>query len=410
MMDGRALTAAAPVASKPSPVAKHVSSHVQDPMGATKEGFEDMQTKKLQYDQSREKMQRSLTPVQSVIDMASQLHGLTVGNNQTPMPGSPAMGQGMPGAQDNPEVDENGNPLPPNQTGQPGSMSGQPTGQPNGMQGKPAPGNGQNPQNMSQTVGKMNSNRPSLAGFQPGVSPGPQESVRPQKLGQAQPGKPIAQNSPQPKGSGNAQGNMYNKEAAPPKGNRTLPGAKGPGDAKVENRTKKAQSKSSREIKVHVTASAIPYDISAGASNKLDTTFGVASLSAQGTHGTVARPASGNTRQATPGTRPMGSPGQSTGNTMGRPNIQGGPASLSDKVSDPQHDVAYNPVNGMRSKGKKVVKIRTCGSCGKAHSSDMDCNGLMKARGHSLGAKKGWSVRGKHVSKAEKQAHYSTMN
>ena len=45
-----------------------------------------------------------------------------------------------------------------------------------------------NPQNMSQTVGQMNQNRPSLAGFQPGVSPRPAESVRPQKMGVPTPG------------------------------------------------------------------------------------------------------------------------------------------------------------------------------------------------------------------------------
>ena len=47
MIDGRVLTAAAPVASKPSPVAKHVAGHIQDPLGATKEGFGKLQEAKL---------------------------------------------------------------------------------------------------------------------------------------------------------------------------------------------------------------------------------------------------------------------------------------------------------------------------------------------------------------------------
>src|ERR1039458_6981246 len=232
MIDGTTICAGAPKASKPSPVAQHVSQQIQDPLGATKQDFETLQQKKLEYDQAREKTQRNLAPVQSVLDQAAQLHGLTVGNNQQNMPGTPSLGQGMPGqpnAQDNPEVDEDGNPIPPDQSGLP-SGQGQPGAQAGLPTGKPQPGNGAMPQNMSQTVGKMNSNRPSQAGFQPGVAPGPAESVRPPKLGQAQPGKPQAQNAPNP------QGNQYNKQAAPPKGNKKLPGAKGPGDPKVGDR------------------------------------------------------------------------------------------------------------------------------------------------------------------------------
>jgi len=224
------------------------------------------------------------------------------------------------------------------------------------------PGNGKNPANMSQTVGKMNSNRPSQAGFSPGVSPMDQQQVRPPKLGQAQPGKPIARNSPQPKGSGN--GDMFNKQAASPKGNRTLPGAKGPGDAKVANKTKQAQTKSAREIKVHVTASS-KNGVLAGSVNRLESQLGLGALKC-------------------------------------------GPSSLSDKATgDTSNESAYNPV--VRGKGKKIGKIGTCGTCGKKMNA-CTCKS-MQSTGHSLGAKKGWSVRNKgHLSKIEKLSHYKTMD
>ena len=185
---------------------------------------------------------------------------------------------------------------------------------------------------------------------------------------------------------------MYNKQASPPKGNKKLPGAKGPGDPKVENRTKKAQQKSAREIKVHVSASAISHDIQAGATNRIETQFGLASLSCMG-----MGPKAGTMTPTMPHKAP------STGNN--RMNIQSkhvkaGPSSLSDKVGvneDPQNEVAYNP--GMKAQGK-------CKTCGKKMSA---CT-CMKARGHSLGAKKGWCTRNKgHLSKVEKTAHYSTM-
>jgi hypothetical protein len=371
MIDNKTIYATAPKAKKPSPVAQHVADHMQDPLGATKDGFQDMQQKKLEYDMSREKMQRNLAPVQSVIDMASQLHGLTIPPGGM-MPGTPAMGQGQPGAQDNPEMDEDGNPLPPGQSGQ-----GQPSG-PGALIGKPMPGQGI-PGNMSQTVGNMNSNRPSLAGFQPGVSPMDQQQVRPPKLGQAQPGNPIARNSPSP------QGNMYNKQAASPKGSKKLPGAKGPGDPKVANRSKQAQSKSAREIKVHVSASAsaIPYDTKYGSKNRLETQMGYGTLKCMSMmpHSSVT-------------------PGSSKSFAKnGAMSMLSGPASLSDKdTTDTQHDVAYNP---------KLSAGGKCKKCGKKMSA---CSCKIKSSGHSLGAKKGWSIRNKgHVSKSEKQGHYSTM-
>ena len=482
IIDDKVICAAAPRASKPSSVAQHVASHIQDPLGSTKQDFQDLSEKKLAYDQSRAQAQMNLAPVQSVLDHASQLHGLTIPRSAGMMPGTPGMDLGQPGQgpqnnDSNNPVDEQGNPTP---------------GAPGAIIGKPMPGNGKNPGNMSQTTGKMNSNRPSLAGFQPGVSPGPAESVRPTKLGQAQPGKQSARNSPQP----NNSGNMYNKQAAPPKGNRTLPGAKGPGDSKVENQTKKANAKSAREIKVHVSASAIPYDINRGGSKRLETQLGMASLcgtsvrhtsrsmvaaadmgsnalrdllqeslkdkfggngnvgcSPVGSYAWIAEvypmdnyfvynsdgknykqsytivdgdvvlkgdpvkvkqayvkamsmPGSG-AMPKTSGFNPTGSRGMvgtPVRNKILSRKVKAGPSSLSDKVADPQHDVAYNPV--MRG-GKRVGKMRTCGTCGMK-ASKCTC---MKATGHSLGAKKGWSTRNKgHLSKVEKAAHYNTMD
>ena len=184
MMDGTTICAGAPVASKPSPVAQQVAGTIKDPVGATKQDFQDLSEKRLEYDKARSQAQMNLAPVQSVIDHASMLHGLTIPHGTSPMPGTPSMDTAQPGAQDNPELDEQGNPIPPNQNGMPSG--------PGAIIGKPMPGSGKNPQNMSQTVGKMNSNRPSQAGFSPGVSPMDGQQVRPPKLGMAQPGKPIS--------------------------------------------------------------------------------------------------------------------------------------------------------------------------------------------------------------------------
>src|ERR1700756_2457115 len=200
---------------KASPMAQHISQHMQDPVGATKDQFNKLQQTKLQYDQAREETQRNLAPVQSVIDHLSQMHGIQPG-----MP-TPGMQPGSSGMQDNPdanqEYDEFGNPI-----------------------------------NTQQTVGNMNQNRPSMVGHQPGVAPGDQQTVRPPKMGVPKPGQgnPTAGSGPQP-------GGQANKNAAPPKGSGKMPGAKGPGDPKVANRTKKAQTNSSRQIKVHIAAAAV---------------------------------------------------------------------------------------------------------------------------------------------------------
>lgn len=232
IIDNRTIIAAAPKASKPSPVAQHIADHVQDPFSATKDGFSDLQQKRNEYDMSREKMQRNLAPVQSVIDHAALMHGLTVGSGMSnPMPGTPPMGTAG--------VDPN-----------------DPNADPNAMQDDPDMGGQGVPQNMGQQPGnKMNQARPSVVGNQPGVAPGPQQSVRPPKLGMAQPGKPKA-GIPQPGvNKSNPQNMQYNKQAAPPKGNKSLPGAKGPGDPKNAAKNKKAQDGTTgRQIKVNVSA------------------------------------------------------------------------------------------------------------------------------------------------------------
>jgi hypothetical protein len=331
-----------------SPAAAHITSHLSDPLGATKKGFQQLTQAKLEYDQQRENMQRELAMPQAVINHLSQIHGIMPGQpaGQTPTPG---MTQNQPPGQ----IDPN--------TGQP--MQAQPGQDPNnpGMNDDPdMDPQSNNPANMSQTVGKMNQSRPSKAGFQPGVSPGPQESVRPGKMGMPQPG--------------GAQNMQYNKTAAPPKGNRSLPGAKGPGDPKVGNRTKKAQDNSSRQIKVHVSASTSSMPV-IRASRTLETQFGLAMLRAAGTPqgakkrlstrgrghlSKTEKAAHYKTMDSESMTLPMGSsPSMHVGNRSGfnRPSGAGrleahkkkmktGAAQLSDKVSDsPDTELSYNPVH-----------------------------------------------------------------
>ena len=78
------------------------------------------------------------------------------------MPGTPAMGQGDPGAGaggDNPEVDEQGNPIPAPQNGMP-QGAGQPGQTLQSPPGQPAPGVGKgNPAAISRIPGKRNTTR-----------------------------------------------------------------------------------------------------------------------------------------------------------------------------------------------------------------------------------------------------------
>jgi hypothetical protein len=265
MVDGKTLDFAA------SPAAQHVAKHITDPFGAVKPQVDKLNKARMNYEMEKQNMRMQLAPVQKVTQGISNMHQLDGPGDGSPLDMSPNNPQNVMENQppQPPMVDENGMVM-----GQPnlGSMTA-----PQGAVNTPnAPGAQIDedgvPNNMGQTPGaKMNSNRPSLAGFQPGVSPGPAQSVVPGKMGtpQAGQGKPATvAGNPNPKNMpagwtkpGQGPTNdpaTYNKGAAPPKGNRALPGAKGPGDPKVANRTKKAQANSSggsgRPIHVEVRA------------------------------------------------------------------------------------------------------------------------------------------------------------
>jgi len=358
---------------KLSPGAQHVQDHIADPLGATKEGFTDLTNKKLQYDQARENMQRELSMPQAVINHVSQIHGI--------IPGQPAGQQPTPGMTGNqPQIDP--------ATGLP--MQGQPGQDPNdpGMNDNPDmdPMSG-NPANMNQTPGQMNQNRPSMAGHQPGVSPGPSENVRPGKMGIPQPGG-LPQN---------------NKQAAPPKGSKSLPGAKGPGDPKVGNKTKKAQGQSSRAIKINVAAST---SCSVGvpvihASRTIGKTFGIASLMAGGPgsgrhpgYGQFKRVGYNRVDEKKFGTDQFDKwQHKATGTTV--------------------HIIDKYPGNGatVKENGRTRFKGGDSGADKFLKSRYGIDQSSWEAAGTSSGAKKHWSVRNKGpLSKKEKDAHFKTMD
>ena len=172
--DGKPLvTGKVPPPENPTPQAKnmadHVANHVQDPLGSTKEMFDNLQDKNLQYETAKEEAKRQLLPVKQVIQHVEQTHNLNPDEQMgwtDPNTGMPMNGM-MPGATP-------GAPM--------GPMAKQPGMQPPGM----GPGI---PPNMAQTPGQMNMNRPSQAGFAPGTAPGQQTQVRPGKMGQPQPGQ-----------------------------------------------------------------------------------------------------------------------------------------------------------------------------------------------------------------------------
>lgn len=330
-----------------SPLAKHISERMQDPVGATKDDFGALSEAKLNYDMAREKTQRNLAPVQAVITHLSQMHNLDP--NQMPMPG------GMD--PNDPMADQNG-------------------GQ-NMFQDEQG-----NPVNMGNTAGKMNSTRPSLVGNQPGVAPGDGQTVRPPKLGQAKPGGPGARNSPAP---GNAQGNTYNKTAAKPAGNRSIPGAKGPGDSKNVSKNRKAQSGTTgRQIKVNVSAQALDIMASASYANQESSlSLGVLKTGSPaipvGTVQAMMMPSRGAGGGG--GMMPRGGVSVNRGGPV-RPvgggirlnakkkKMEAGPAALADKVTDNSGDnVAYNPVIRSKSVGRPgFSKPRPKGSGAKPHN------------------------------------------
>lgn len=179
-----------------SPAAKNVAETIQDPVGTTKEGFEDLQQKQLEYELAKQNMKRQLAGPQAVIDHVKQTHGL----------------------------DENQNGIPDDQE--------------MGYQDPNMPGN------MQQMPGKMQQNFPAANKNVPGAGPG---LAQPSKPMVGKPGMPMM-NQPgmPPRGpSPIAQPGMQNP-AAKPTGQTNPPAKGGKPPAKKED--------SGRGIKVHVSA------------------------------------------------------------------------------------------------------------------------------------------------------------
>ena len=338
MVDGQTLETmkAATPSAKPSPAAKHVAEHVQDPFGQTKDDFDDLNQSRMDYETKKQNMRMKLAPVQSVLTGIKNMHQLDGPGDGSPLDMSPNNPMNT-----QPQIDPNtGLPIPqtPND---PGAQIDDGTGV---------------PQNMMQGPGQqMNMNRPSQAGFQPGVSPGPAESVRPGKMGTPQAGQggtnvagnpnpknmPAGWTKPGSGGTGNQPG-QYNPGAPPPKGAGSLPGAKGPGDPKVANRTKKAQANSGggsgRSVHVEVRA---------------DSNMTRPAVS------TVARAAA---------TDALRMPMRGYGKTP-------------KGINKDMRDVA-------------IAGAGPCPKCGKVHAGGVKACNYMKAVGTSEGATKGWEERG----------------
>ena len=403
MVDGRTLEFAA------SPAAKHVAEHIQDPFGKTKDGMDDLNEARMNYEVQKQKMRMNLAPVEHVVQGIKNMHQLDGPGDGSPLDMSPNSPQNIAGNQPpQPMLDENGMVM-----GQPNL--GQMTAPQGSMNTPNAPGAQIDestgvPNNMDQTTGKMNSNRPSMAGFQPGVSPGPAQSVRPGKMGTPQPGQAkqstIAGN-PSPKNMpagwtkpGQGPTNdpaTYNKAAAPPKGNRSLPGAKGPGDPKVANRTKKAQANSNggsgRPIHVEVRADsmmakpAVSTVARAAASDALR-------LKSYGTSEGVQKEwdTRGRGRTFVPG---------STVRHLGvvktvQDNDAGGYLNLR-TGNDPKTDEWVHSNQVVRAASMKASKV--CPKCGHVHAKGMKACNYMKASGTSEGVQKEWEIRKRgHIS------------
>jgi hypothetical protein len=349
MIDNRTICAGAPKVSKPSPVAQHVASHVQDPVGATKDTFSKLTQKKMEYDMAREEAQRNLAPVQSTLTHISQMHGIQPGM------GTPGM---MPAQQpvnpDDPEqYDENGNPI-----------------------------------NMQQTTGQMNMNRPSQVGSQPGVAPGPAQSVVPPKMGMPKPGQP----------------GMQNPMAKKPAGNKSLPGAKGPGDPKVANKTKKAQNSSpGKEVELHIKGSGDTGSrILAGASNRLETQLGLGMLKF------------GGVKSSANSIIPKGGDLDLTGKT-----VRALASNLGNKATDmgESSEVAYNPKFAATSRKKRKSAKKAWKARGKGHLSAKEKKALyesMSGGGPGSGRKPGTSTKynqwQKRTSARNKNTKLNTFN
>lgn len=248
--------------------AKHVGRHIQDPFGQTKDMFDDVHKKKMEYELAKQNLIHQTAPTRAVLDRVSNIHNL----DQAPV----SMGT---------------EPLQPNPMDTQDGFSGNRTNDPLGTD--PAMGQEVNqgragtqldpasrvPQNMSQAPGQMNQNRPSKAGFSPGVSPGPAQSVVSKKMGMPQPGQSnVGQKA------GNPSAPQFAPQAPKPKGAGQLPNAKGPGDPKVQKQVKKAQNNSSRGSGGESTAKQINIkihgnrDCMKGARSNLDAMTGLDAL------------------------------------------------------------------------------------------------------------------------------------
>lgn len=153
-----------------SPLAQHVAQHLEDPLGSTKEDFEDLTKKRLDYEVAKENARRKLLPVQSVLDHVNQVHQL----DGIPNPADPD-------DPDNPDMEQGATALP----GVPGNMQQVPGRQ---QMNKPA---GMTPTRpgVGPRVPLANPRGPRVPGSVPGQSARPTEAVRPPKMGMPQPGQ-----------------------------------------------------------------------------------------------------------------------------------------------------------------------------------------------------------------------------
>lgn len=122
-----------------SPLARHVSNHIQDPVGATKESLSNLTEKKLVYEQAKQDLSRQLAPVKSIIQNIEQEHDL----NQNGIPDE---------LENNPDLN-------------PAARGGGP-----GMANRFAPDNGV-PPNMAKEPGKENMMMPNPGMNMPGAGP-----------------------------------------------------------------------------------------------------------------------------------------------------------------------------------------------------------------------------------------------
>ena len=218
-----------PDAKGPSPAARHVADHIQDPFGSTKDVIDELNEAQLKYEMAKAKVARGLTPVHQIVKGIDQQHGLGV-MQQNPYMADPMMqnpDEAM--AMDDPNSDPNGN-------GQ--AIAGDPAQRSLNM--APAP--------------------------TPGGLPGPAEAVRPPKMGVPSPGAAL----PKPgfPGTGMPQQKQFSPMAPKPAGAGKLPGAKGPGDPKVQNKIGQAQGKKpasgggaeaqGKKIKIEVHGTTLP--------------------------------------------------------------------------------------------------------------------------------------------------------